>query len=81
MVEAYRVKKQQVNNVRAELGLTQEGLAERAGVSPTAIINAERGRPIRRLTAHKILKALNGERERTGKPALDIDELAWDVVN
>lgn len=43
---------------RLALGLTQEDLADRAGVSRSAVQDAERGEPVRVSTAKKLASVL-----------------------
>ena len=71
--------KERLSRVRASLGLSQEALANLAGLSKPTIVDAEKGRAIRLLTAYAILHALNGLRTQRGQPELTIDSLDWNV--
>lgn len=44
--------------LRKEVGLTQDGLAERAGISQPAVSRAEQGRPVEEETLRLIAAAL-----------------------
>jgi DNA-binding XRE family transcriptional regulator len=72
--------KQRLSHVRASLGLTQAELAELSGVSKQTIVDAEKRRSIRLITAYAILNALNRERSQRGQPDLDIASLDWNVI-
>jgi DNA-binding XRE family transcriptional regulator len=72
--------KQRLSHVRAGLGLTQAELAELSGVSKQTIVDAEKRRSIRLITAYAILNALNGELSRRGQPGLQVDSLDWNVI-
>jgi DNA-binding XRE family transcriptional regulator len=72
--------KQRLSHVRASLGLTQVELAELSGVSKQTIVDAEKRRSIRLITAYAILNALNRERSQRGQPDLDIASLDWNVI-
>ena len=71
--------KQKLSHIRASLGLSQQALADRAGLSKPTIGDAEKGRSIRLLTAYAILNALNDLRAQRGQPELTIDSLDWSV--
>ncbi len=71
--------KEKLSHVRASLGLSQQSLADLAGLSKPTIGDAEKGRPIRLLTAYAILNALNSLRTQRGQPELTIDSLDWSV--
>ena len=64
-----------IADVRADLRMSQEALAAAAKLSKQPVVNAEKGRPIQRLTAHAILNALNTERIRQGKDPLHLSEI------
>ncbi len=68
-------------NARAELGLTVTNLASLAGVARQTVVNGERGnKPIQRIQAHRILRALNEVRGEAYMPPLSIDDLDWKIV-
>lgn len=71
--------KQKLSYIRASLGLSQQALADRAGLAKSTIVDAEKGRPIRLLTAFAILNALNSLRAERGQPELAIDSMDWNV--
>lgn len=79
MIEACLVKRIRVSDARAALDITQRDLAEKAGISHVAVRSAEQGQNIRRLTAHKILRALNEERRKHGLAPLDINDLELNI--
>ncbi len=66
-------------DVRAELGQSQAALAFFSGVSKQTVVNAEKGLPIQRIQAHRILNFLNAERQKAGKSVLSIDEIDWKI--
>ncbi len=68
-----------LKRVRASLGLSQQALSDLSGVSKPTIVEAEKGRPIRLLTAYALLKALNSVRTQEGLPELTIDDFDWNV--
>ncbi len=72
--------KQRLSHVRAGLGLTQTELAELSGVSKQTIVDAEKRRSIRLITAYAILNALNSELSQRGQPGLQVDSLDWNVI-
>jgi DNA-binding XRE family transcriptional regulator len=72
--------KQRLSHVRASLGLTQAELAGLSGVSKQTIVDAEKRRSIRLITAYAILNALNSERSQRGQPDLDMASLDWNVI-
>jgi DNA-binding XRE family transcriptional regulator len=71
--------KEKLSHIRASLGLSQQALADLAGLSKPTIGDAEKGRPIRLLTAYAILNALNGLRTQRGQSELAVDSLDWSV--
>ncbi len=71
--------KEKLSHIRASLGLSQQALADRAGLSKTTVVDAEKQRPIRLLTAYAILNALNGLRTQRGQSELTVDSLDWSV--
>jgi DNA-binding XRE family transcriptional regulator len=71
--------KQKLSYIRASLGLSQQALADLAGLSKSTIVDAEKSRPIRLLTAFAILNALNNLRTERGQPGLTIDSMDWNV--
>lgn len=72
-------QKLKVNNVRAQLLLTQQQLADRAGISRRSVANAETGGSISRLTAFAILKVFNMLRKEDNLPELGIEDLDWNI--
>jgi DNA-binding XRE family transcriptional regulator len=72
--------KQRLSHVRASLGLTQAELAELSGISKQTIVDAEKRRSIRLITAYAILNGLNSVRSQRGQPDLDMDSLDWNVI-
>ncbi len=73
------MSKEKLSRVRASLGLSQETLANLSGLSKPTIVDAEKSRPIRLLTAYSILNALNELRLQRSQPELTIDSLDWNV--
>lgn len=69
--------KLRVRNVRAQLRLTQEQLRELSGISGPTLSRAETGKPIRALTAQRLLETLNTERAKRGLSELQLDDLDW----
>jgi len=68
-------------NARAELGLTVTNLASLAGVARQTVVNGERGnKPIQRIQAHRILKAINIYRQQAGMAPLSITDIDWKIV-
>ncbi len=78
--EMVQVNIMKLSDARAELLLTQRDLAKKAKVSPTVISNAENGYPIRRLSAHAILQALNAERSARELPPLGFKQIDWKIA-
>lgn len=72
-------KKLRVRNARAQLLLTQEQVAKRAGISGRVVWNAENGVAIRATSAYAILKVFNGLRVDSNLHDLDIDDLDWKI--
>ena len=72
--------KERLSHVRASLGLTQNDLAELSGISKPTIVDAEKRRPIRLITAYSILNAINSVRKQRGQSILSLDSIDWDVV-
>jgi transcriptional regulator with XRE-family HTH domain len=70
-------RKLRLRYVRTELGLTQYQLYQLSGVSEPTISRAEAGKPLRALSAQRLLKALNAQRKAQGMGELDIDDLDW----
>lgn len=68
-------------DARAELGISQAALAFFSGVSKPTVINAEKGSPIQRIQAHRILHFLNAERQKVGKSVLSIDDIDWKIYS
>lgn len=79
MVGNTLARKLKVSNARAELRLTQQNLADEAGISRGTVSSVEHGGIITRLNAFAILNALNKKREAAGKSSLSIDDLEWKV--
>ncbi|MFL5625929.1 MAG: helix-turn-helix domain-containing protein [Ktedonobacteraceae bacterium] len=77
--EAVQVNNMKLSDARAQLLLTQRGLAQKANVSPTVVSNAENGYPIRRLSAHAIFNALNDERSARNLPPLGFKQIEWKI--
>lgn len=71
--------KEKLSHIRASLGLSQQLLAELAGLSKSTVVDAEKGRLIQLLTAYALLNALNKVREERGQPELTIDSVDWNV--
>ena len=74
------MSKQRLSHVRASMGLSQADLADAAGIGKTTVVDAEKRRSIRLLTAYAILNALNKLRAEKGLPELTIDSLDWNVL-
>lgn len=72
-------KKLRFRNVRSELLLTQEQLADVAKISLKVVWNAEHQVAIRATSAYAILKIFNGLRRDLDLPVLDIDDLDWKI--
>jgi DNA-binding XRE family transcriptional regulator len=70
---------EKLNRIRASLRLSQQTLADRSGLSKTTIVDAEKGRPIRLLTAYAILDVLNEELRQRGQSEVTVDNLDWNV--
>ncbi len=66
-------------DVRAELGMSQAALATFASVSKQVVVNAEKGQAIQRLTAHRMLRVLNTERQARGMTTLSITDIDWKI--
>jgi DNA-binding XRE family transcriptional regulator len=64
---------------RSQVFLSQQLLADRAGVSRTAIKNCENGKSIRLATAYRILKVLNRLRKEMEMPPLQLTDLDWRI--
>jgi predicted transcriptional regulator len=79
ILEARQLSKIKASDARAALGLSQRDLARLAGVATQVIVNAEKGRSIRRISAHAILQALNECRAMRSESPLRIDELDWKI--
>jgi DNA-binding XRE family transcriptional regulator len=77
--QGLRMSKEKLNRIRASLGLSQQALAELAGISKPTMIDAEKNRPIQLLTAYAILNAVNGLRKERGWSELTIDSIEWNV--
>jgi DNA-binding XRE family transcriptional regulator len=78
-IEATLLSKIRVSDARAALGLSQRDLAELASVATQVVVNAEKGRLIRRMSAHALLQALNEQRASRNEAALHVDELDWKI--
>ena len=76
MVVSAKIK---LADARAELGLSQQALATFASVARQTVVNGERGTPIHRIQAYRILHFHNAERKKVGKPALTIDDIDWKI--
>ena len=71
-----------LNHARAQLGLTQEQLAELADVHINAIRRCEQKRGhISLINAYAILRALNRKRAEPefNMPELLLDDLSWEI--
>jgi DNA-binding XRE family transcriptional regulator len=66
-------------DIRSQFRLTQQELADEAGVHLSTIRNSERGVPIYRRTAYNILDAINRRREKRGMLTLTIEDIDWKV--
>lgn len=73
------MSKVKLKRVRASLGLSQQALSTLSGVSKPTIVEAEKGRLMRLLTAYAILKALNSVRSQQGLPELTVDDIEWNI--
>lgn len=80
MIEV-QVNKLPLAHVRAQLGLSQESLAEMAGVSYMTISNIERRATKKTAlrTAYAILKGLNMERTQQGLDNLQLSDIDWTI--
>ena len=76
MIVAAKIK---LADARAQLGMSQTTLAAAAGISKPVIVNAEKGLPIRRLSAFAMLEALNNRREARGWPSLSVYDIEWHI--
>jgi len=74
------MSKEKLHRVRASLGLSQQALADLSGISKPTIVDAEKGRAIRLLSAYGILNALNEELKKRGRSELSIDAIDWNVI-
>jgi len=72
-------RKLKTNNVRAQLQLTQQQLANRANITRRVITRAEAGLTISRITAFAMLNVFNAMRKDFGLPELEIDDLDWKI--
>ena len=54
-----RLDADKVLDARDRLGLSQEDLARRTGMSPVTIARAEHGEPIRPISARRLARGLN----------------------
>ena len=73
------MSKVKLKRVRASLGLSQQALSDLSGVSKPTIVEAEKGRPMRLLTAYALLKALNEVRSQQELPELTVDDIDWNI--
>ncbi len=69
-----------VNDVRAELGMTQAELAAEANLKKGVISKQEQGRSISKTTALRIFYALNRLRKAKELPELQFDEITWNLT-
>lgn len=74
-----QVSKIRLDDARAELVLTQSELARLAGVAEGTVMNAEKGRIIRKVNAYAILNALNAVRQERGLPPLARADIDWNI--
>lgn len=79
MIEARLLSKIKASDARAALGLSQTRLAAMAHVASQVVVNGEKGRSIRRISAHNILQALNEERAKRGYAPLNIEDIDWKI--
>ena len=77
MIVAAKIK---LADARAELRMSQQGLAALASLSKQVIVNAEKGMAIQRISAHAILRPLNHARQINGMPPLSITDIDWKIV-
>ncbi len=77
MIVAAKIK---LADARAELRMSQQGLAALASLSKQVIVNAEKGTPIQRISAHAILRPLNHARQINGMAPLSIIDIDWKIV-
>jgi transcriptional regulator with XRE-family HTH domain len=73
-------KKQTVLDLRAELGLDQQDIADEAHVSRPTIGRIERGLETTEPTAKKIFYAINRLRKARGWPEVQYDDIDWPPV-
>lgn len=66
--------------VRQSLGVSQQALARRAGLTKLTIQNLEHKRCFPKMdNAYRILGAINAIRREQGLPDLRLDELEWGI--
>lgn len=64
---------------RSQVFLSQQALADRAGLDRNVVNNCERGKRIRLASAYRILRAMNPLREELGMPRLKLSDLDWEI--
>jgi DNA-binding XRE family transcriptional regulator len=72
-------RKLRVRNVRAELRINGDQLAQMADVARVVVWKAETGKTISRISAYAMLRVFNGLRRDFNLPDLDIDDLDWKI--
>lgn len=77
MLVAAKIK---LADARAELRMSQAALATFASLSKQVIVNAEKGMPIQRISAHAILHVLNAERTNRGMSPLSLGDIDWKIA-
>lgn len=78
-IEVPVANKRGLRYVRADLGLSQQRLAELAELTVPTILRAEKGETILLLTATAILHALNAVRAERDLPPLGLSDVEWTV--
>ncbi len=74
------IKKQTVLDLRAELGIDQQVLADEANVSRPAISRIEHGLKTTERTTKRVLYAINRLRKARGWPEVAYDDIDWPPV-
>lgn len=79
--EAYRLtlKKNNIKDIRIDLGWSQGQLAKQAHITKTTVRHAEAGEVILRLTARAIWNALNRGRKEQGMSPWEWNEDEWNL--
>lgn len=79
MVEISQEPTYTLAEARKTVGLSQNKLKRKSGVSKTSIVNCEGGKSIQRGTAIIMLLTINEERTKVGLPPILERQMTWNL--